>query len=246
MALAVDQHPIAQRRPLAFARLARALEMRVVPRTVVRRVTTGELGDLLANDAEARAYMTAHAAVLNDGTIDALVVAPSRGDATTAWKTMSRRDVVLDELPDVRVWTRAVTSPEALPDENKALLRDFVETLVLDYLSGNVSRRNVLFDDASEILLVDNDGAFPAKNFPTGETKLLDRVKPIVRFPRSLRDALVRFDRERARRVLLPGTFESWLLSPRTLMLLDERRSTLLTLVEARIAEYGEHVVLSL
>ena len=251
LALAVDQHPITHRRPLAFARLARALGMHVVPPTVVRRISTGELGAFFAksaNDADVRDYMSAHAAIQNDGTIDALLMAPSRGDASTAWKVIPRHDVVLDEVLEARAWAHAVASIEPVPNENKSLLRDYVEALVLDYLSGNIMRRTLVLDDAgTELLAVDNDTAFsPSKNFANAEAKLLERLKPIVRFPRSLLDALTKFDRVRAREVFLPGTFDTWLLSPRTLMLLDERRSTLMTLVASRVSEYGEASVLSL
>lgn len=247
LALALDQQPIALRRSLALERLARALEMRVVPATVIRRVTTGELGDLFANDNETRTYLTAHASIQNDGTVDALLMAPSRGDASTAWRMMSRREIVLEEAPEARSWANAVSSAEPLPNENKALLRDYVETIVLDYLSGNVLRRSVQFDEgASEIVLAENGGAFPQKSFASGETRLLDRVKPVMRFPKTLRDALVQLDRQRCLRIFMPGKFDSWLLSQRTLMLLEERRATLLTLLESRIAAYGEQVVLSL
>lgn len=246
-ALALDQQPIVHRRPLALERLARALDMRVVPATIVRRLSTGELGDLFANDNETRTYLTAHAAIQNDGTVDALLMAPSRGDASTAWRMMSRREMVLEEAQEARSWANAVSSAEPLPNENKALLRDYVETLVLDYLSGNVLRRSVQFDEgASEIVLADNTGAFPQKSFASGETKLLDRLKPAIRFPKGLRDALVLLDRQRAQRIFMPGKFDTWLLSQRTLMLLDERRATLLTLLESRIATHGEQIVLSL
>jgi hypothetical protein len=247
VALAFDQHPIAHRRPLAFARLAQALGMHVVPPTVLRRVSTSELGTLFSNEPDVRAYLSAHAAIQNDGTIDALVTAPSRGDDAKAWRLLSRRDIVLDEAQEVRAWAQSVASAEASPGENAALLRDYIEALVLDYLAGNVKRRSVLLDDGtSELMLVENDGAFPTKIVPSAEARLLDRLKPVVRFPRSIRDILKQFDRARAREVFMPGSFDTWLLSPRTLMLIEERRSTLLTLIESRIAAYGEQTVLSL
>lgn len=248
LTLAVEQHPIAHRRPLAFARLARALGMRVVPPTVVRPISTGELGSFFANEADVRGYMAAHAAIQNDGTVDALLMAPSRGDALTAWNVVPRHDIVLDEALEVRAWAHAVSSVEPAANENKSLLRDYVEALVLDYLSGNIMRRTLVLDDAgTELLAIDNEGAFsPSKNFANAEAQLLERLKPVVRFPRSLLDALTKLDRVRAREVFQQGTFDSWLLSPRTLMLLEERRSTLMTLIASRIEEYGEAPVLSL
>ncbi len=75
---------------------------------------------------------------------------------------------------------------------------------------------------------------------------LLRRLRALARFPRGLRDALVRFDRGRAAATFTAGGFEAWLLAPRTVVELDERRAALLTLVEARIAERGAAAVLSL
>lgn len=221
--------------------------MHVVPPTVLRHVSTGELGTFFANEPDVQAYLAAHAAIQNDGTIDALVTAPSRGDASHAWKMSSWHDIVLDEASEPKVWGRALESTEPSPGENTALLREYVEALVLDYLAGNIKRRSVLLNEtATELMVAENDGAFPTKIIPSAEAKLLDRIKVFVRYPRSLRDVLNKFDRTRAREVFMPGAFDTWLLSPRTLMLIDERRLSLLTLIEARIVEYGEKAVLSL
>lgn len=247
MSLALDQHPVAHRRPLAFAEMARALGMSVVPPTTLRHVSTDELGALFAQDVDVRGYLTAHAIIQNDGTIDALMTAPSRGDGSQAWRLISRREIVLEEAPEVRGWAQALASTEPAPGENTSLLRDYVDALVLDYLAGNIKRRSVLLDEAgTELMLTENDGAFPIKIVPHAEAHLLDRLKPVVRFPRALRDVLTKFDRRRAQEVLMPGTFETWLLSPRTLMLIDERRLSLLSLIASRIEEYGERAVLSL
>ncbi len=247
LTLALDQSPIAYRRPYAYALLARELGMRVVPATVVRRVTTGELGAFFTNEPDVSTYLAAHASVQNDGTIAALVIAPSRGEAPRAWEQVSRRVVVLDEAPEARAWAAWAASSEPATGENAALLRDYVDTLVLDYLSANIMRRSVLLDDAaSEILVAENDGAFQPKIDPRAEERLLDRLRPVVRFPRSLRDALNRLTRARARELLTPGDFDEWLVSPRSLMNFDERRVSLLTLIEARVVELGEQAVLSL
>jgi len=224
--------------------------MHVVPATVVRSVSTEELGAAFADEPDVQAYLTAHAAMQNDGTVAAVVMAPSSGDESSAWKELSRREMELEEMVEARAWAASATSVEPLPNENKTLVRDYVEALVLDYLSGNVMRRSVLFDETtSTLLLADNDGAFPWKsayNVSRGEARLLDRLKPILRFPRTLRDALLRFDRTRMGEIFTAGAFESWLLPPRTLVILDERRATLLTLIQARVDAYGEQAVLSL
>jgi hypothetical protein len=119
--------------------------------------------------------------------------------------------------------------------------------LALDYLAAAVNRSTLLFlPDADALLLDDNSGAFPLHADPAAVERLLRRLRGVVRFPRGLRDALSRFDRARAASILAPGDFGAWLLSPRTLIELDERRAGLLSLIEAQIAERDEAAVLCL
>ena len=76
----------------------------------------------------------------------------------------------------------------------------------------------------------------------------------MARFPRSLRDALVRLGPSEAAATLAPGAtatpipegFEGWLVPPRVLVDLEERRATLITLIQAEIDARGEAAVLSL
>ncbi|HVK70824.1 MAG TPA: hypothetical protein VM694_40495 [Polyangium sp.] len=245
--LALAERPVAYRGSLAFERLARALGMRVVPAAVLRRIGTGELGAFFAGQRDLRDYLALHAAVQNDGTVDALMFAPARGDGPAAWASPAGHDVTLDHSLEAETWARWAASPDPLPGERPALLADYVETLVLDYLAGHVLRRAVHFDDvAGAIHLTDNAAAFPSKVDPRALDVLLSRLRPVARFPRGLQKALLAFDRDHARDLLASGPFETWLVSPRTLVDLDERRKSLLTLISARVAERGEPAVLSL
>ncbi|TKD13181.1 hypothetical protein [Polyangium fumosum] len=245
--LALAEHPVAYRGSLAFERLARALGMRVVPAAVLRRIGTGELGALFAGQRDLRDYLSLHAAVQNDGTVDALMFAPGRGDGPGAWASPAGHNVTLDHSLEAETWARWAASPDPLPGERTALLADYVETLVLDYLTGHVLRRAVHFDDvAGAIHLTDNAAAFPSKVDPRALDVLLSRLRPVARFPRGLQQALLALDRDHARDLLASGPFETWLVSPRTLVDLDERRKSLLTLISARVAERGEPAVLSL
>ncbi|MDI1443228.1 hypothetical protein [Polyangium sp. 6x1] len=245
--LALAEHPVAYRRSLAFERLARALGMRVVPAAVLRRIGTGELGALFAGQRDLRDYLSRHAAVQNDGTVDALMFAPGRGDGPGAWSLPAGHNVTLENSLEAETWARWAASPDPLPGETSSLLADYVETLVLDYLAGHVLRRSVHFDDvAGSILLTDNAAAFPSKVDPRALDVLLSRLRPVTRFPRGLQKALLALDRDHARDLLASGPFETWLVSPRTLVDLDERRKSLLTLISARVAERGEAAVLSL
>lgn len=245
--LALAEHPVAYRRSLAFERLARALGMRVVPAAVLRRIGTGELGALFAGQRDLRDYLALHAAVQNDGTVDALMFAPGRGDGPGAWTLPAGHGVTLDHSLEAETWARWAASPDPHPGENPSLLADYVETLVLDYLAGHVLRRSVHFDDVAQAIhLTDNAAAFPSKVDPRALDVLLSRLRPVARFPRGLQKALLALDRDHARDLLAAGPFETWLVSPRTLVDLDERRKSLLTLISARVAERGEAAVLSL
>ena len=243
LTLSLRSAPTAYRRPLAYARLAAALGMHVVPAAVERHLGVGEIAALLEPQKIA-ARLGGHLSVLNDGTVAALLVAPARA---ASWDPASAARVESRASYEVRTWERWAASPEPAVEERPRLTRDFVEMLVLDYLTANAMRATLLLDRASDTLVLDdNRGAFPRLTEQLAVDRLLQRLRPVARFPRGLRDALAAFDRERARRILAPGAFDGWLVSPRTLIELDERRAGLLSLVEARIAERGEDAVLSL
>ena len=244
--LALASAPTAYRRPLAYARLAAALGMHVVPAAVERYLGAGEIAALLAPQPEIAALLAPRLRVLNDGTVTALLSAPapgSQGEITAAVRVEAR------ESFEVRTWARWAASPAPAADERPLLTRDFVEMLALDYLAANVTRRTLLLDrdgGREALVLDDNREAFPRSAEPLAVARLLKRLRPVARFPRGLRDALVAFDQERARQALAPGAFEGWLVSPRALIELEERRAGLLSLIEARIAERGEAAVLAL
>jgi hypothetical protein len=153
---------------------------------------------------------------------------------------------------EIEALARAASSPTPLPDEGPErarLLRDFIEMLALDYLSANVLRRTAVLDDATGALVLDENGtAFPLHVDPRAEGRLLSQLRGCARFPKSLRVALARLDRATASATLAPGSFEAWLISPRSLVALEERRAGLLSLIEAKIAASpsGEPAVLSL
>jgi hypothetical protein len=246
LTLALASAPTAYRRPLAYARLAAALGMHVVPAAVERHLGAGEIAALLEPYPGLAALLATRLRVLNDGTVTALLSAPapgSRGEIASAVRVEAR------ESFEVRTWARWAASPAPAADERPLLTRDFVEMLALDYLAANVTRRTLLRDrdrGRDALVLDDNREAFPQGADRLAVDRLLQRLRPVARFPRGLRDALVAFDQERARQALTPGAFEGWLVSPRALIELDERRAGLLSLVEARIAERGEAAVLSL
>jgi hypothetical protein len=233
VALAAD--PVAYRRPLAAARLARALGLRVVPAAALRRVNAGELSALLAAVPGSRPVLD-QARVQNDGTVDALLALRAEGPLQAIDPASGR---------EVAAWDRWARSADPAPGEDPALLRDYVEMLALDYLAADVARRGAWLA-GRRLVLTENAGAFPPRIDGPSLDRLLRRLAAVARFPRGLRDALERFDRARAEAVLAAGGFEERLLSPRALVELDERRAGLLTLIEARVGQRGAASVLSL
>ncbi|APR83340.1 Hypothetical protein A7982_08689 [Minicystis rosea] len=241
--LALGAEPTAHRHPLAFYRLAHALGARVVPVAALRHFGTGELAGAGA-DAEARGVLH-EARILNDGTVDALVSAHAVPHAGAPWTKLTARPIDPEHGREPATWEIWASSPEPMPGEDPALLRDYVEMRVLDYLSANVARRNVLLAGHA-LVLADNGTAFPWRPEASVLDRMLRRLRTTARFPRGLRDALLAFDRERADAVFTDGGFETWLLTPRVRTELAERRAALLTLLEAKIAARGAEAVLCL
>lgn len=241
LTLALASAPTAYRRPLAYARLAAALGMHVVPAAVERHLGAGEIAALLAPQPGIAALLAPQLRVLNDGTVTALLSAPVPG---SPGKLAAVDRIAARDSFEVRTWARWAASPAPAANEHPRLTRDFVEMLALDYLAANGTRRSLLLDRGRDALVLDdNREAFPRSASPLAVDRLLRRLRPVARFPRGLRAALVAFDPERARQALTPGAFEGWLVSPRALIELEERRVGLLSLIEARIAERGEAAV---
>jgi hypothetical protein len=225
--------PRAYRAELSFHHLARALEVDLVPKAALRAVSVGELA-ALAKGREARAAIE-QAAVTNDGTVDVLVRLKPRADLH-----------VVSESDRTR-WAEWAASPTPVSGEDPKLVASFVIMQVLDYLAGNVARRRALLDEQSgALVLLENDAAFPLHLEAHALDKLITSIRSFRRFPKGMLAALRRLDRPRALAIYSPGAFDTWLLPPRTLIELDERRASVITLIEARIAERDEASVLSL
>lgn len=238
LTLALTDDPQALRRPLAFYRLARALGAHVVPVSVLRREDAGSIADLLDRQGEMLLALKPRLAVQNDGTVDALLT--TAGPIDAPWSLPKGRAIAVAGSADIEALTRRASSTVALPGDRPRLLRDFVEMLALDYLSANVLRRTALLDDeAGALVLDDNATAFPLHVDPRAEARLLNLLRGVARFPKHLRAALEALDRASAAATLAPGSFETWLISPRSLVALEERRVSLLSLLEAKIAAAG-------
>lgn len=245
--IATAASPVGYRRALAFHRLARALGARVVPEAALRHVGLAELAAAAEGSAGAAASLR-DARVLNDGTVDVLVTARGTARAGSPWEAPDARPVDLDHSREGATWEVWARSPEPAQGEDRGLLRDYVEALVLDYLAAAVARRTVLVTagEPRAIVLDDNASAFPPRPEAPVLDRMLRRLRGIERFPRGMREALAALDRDRAAALFAEGGFETWILSPRVRVELEERRATLLTLVEARVAVRGAEAVLCL
>ncbi|WP_437622245.1 hypothetical protein [Sorangium sp. So ce1151] len=246
LAPAQKKSPLAFRRPLAFYHLARALGAHVVPAAAARRIGIGELASLIGREPAARKLLR-RLAVMNDGTVDALVLAPAPGPPGPRWIAPRRQSIRFDDAPELDVWARWARSPSPARGERAPILRDYLEVLALDYLAGNGLRKEIVIDVGAGALSVEaNASAFPLHVKAHELDRQLDRLVEAARFPRALRDALARFGPGEAAAVLRPGGIEEELVPPRALIELEERRQALLSLIEARIADRGEDAVLSL
>ncbi|XXY17350.1 hypothetical protein WME88_54885 [Sorangium sp. So ce216] len=246
LAPAQKKSPLAFRRPLAFYRLARALGAHVVPAAAARRIGIGELASLIGREPAARKLLRRFA-VMNDGTVDALVLAPAPGPPGPRWIAPRRQSIRFDDAPELDVWARWARSPSPARGERAPILRDYLEVLALDYLAGNGLRKEIVIDvGAGALSLEANASAFPLHVKAHELDRQLDRLVEAARFPRALRDALARFGPGEAAAVLRPGGIEEELVPPRALVELEERRQALLSLIETKIADRGEDAVLSL
>lgn len=227
--VALTAEPLFYKRPLAFARLAQAINAgrsassRVVPKAVVRRVPAADLAALAPS-------LRDRMSIENDGAVAVLVAAPSTDGA---WAQLAGKIIDPKDSREVTTWARWAASEAPLPGEDEGLALAYAEAVVIDYLAANVSRRSFVLAGGA-LVLDDNDSAFPPHPEPSSLASMLRRVKEVKRFPRGLATALAKLDRAAMAKVINGDRFEGWLLTPRMLIELDERRLAVLTLLMSR------------
>jgi hypothetical protein len=228
LAVTLTGRPRRHRRAVALSRLAEALGLGVVAPAVLRPVGIGTLADLLKSEPAAIALLRARAVVTHDGTVDVLV----RQRRRPGLRTLGPRSA------ELRRWADWASSPEPLADEDPALTAGYVALALLDYLSASTVPGSVLYDEPRrELLLWENPSAFSDGLGEGALNDALAALRSVRRFPKELRVALAALDRDRARALFQPSAFETWLLPPRALIGLDERRAAVLTLIGANAVE---------
>jgi hypothetical protein len=212
------------------------LKLTIVPPARVERVPLWRLSALLQDQEQVRADVAEHAVVGNDGKVLALVQEECGG-----------RPLFVGPGPPFAGWAKLAASAEQPSAKELRSVHDYVQMMALDYLTGNVQRGYVSFDDdTGRICVTDNSGAFPGYLTPEAQNLLLRRLRPLRRFPPGLDEALTQLDGPAAKRLFQSGSFASWLVGPRQLTDLAERRATLRTLLHAKVERYGSKAVFSL
>ncbi len=244
--------PITYRRRLAFHRLAAALRAHVVPACVERRMTLGEIGERLERQPLAIDFVREQVSAQNDGTVSTLWMALAPEASGSPWSPPS--GAPLDPYGDGEParWTRWIEASSREADEVPTLARDWLEMFALDYLAATSHRRSVFVVRDGEgrgraigLVLFDNVNAFSPARSRTASSALLKRLTLAERFPRALRAGLIALTPARAAELFAPGDFDTWLLPPRALVELEERRAALISLIEAKISGRDEATVLT-
>jgi len=231
-AMRVD--PIVYKPRLAFYRVASALGSALVPRAEVYQIRLGEILSALSRDPHGASHLRSGVTVNNDGTVTVLISEPVAGG----------HDVDIVSSNEVKSWRSWGEGREPVPQERQKLVLAFVEALVLDFVTGTVGRRLVTVDSSkSTLFLTENGGAFNERADPRGLDGILAQLRRFNRFPKRLIDRLRAFDPLEADRALRAGPFTSWLVATRPLSEMMERRRAIVSLVDARIAELGQPVL---
>lgn len=223
--------PLGDRRyrgEIAASRLARALGLVNVPRAEPRAFDAAALR-ALQPDFDAKALPDA------DGHI--------RG-AITAW--IPGYEVLPLEQPSARAgwepWLTDASKP--VPFDQRSLAKDLSVLVAFDYVTGNWDRwsgGNVAKDGrAGTVLFPDNDGAFYDPPPADSLARQLALLRRVTRFSRAFVALLRSLDEPKLTGIFGDETPGQPLLPARVVHDVDQRRRTVVALVDARLADAGE------
>jgi len=228
--IATRSEPLAYRAHLAVYCLADALGSRVVPRTERRSIRLPELIEALRKDPVGFALLKDDLTILNNGTVTVLV-----SEAVTGG-----REIDFVTSTEVKNRRALAEGQKDVPPDRRAMVGEYVETLVLDYLAANVKRTTVTVGADASLHLTDNAGAFPEHANAQALDAILAQLRRVNHYPRRLIDRLRALERPQADQALHAGPFATWLIATRTVAEMMERRHAILSLIDARVAELGE------
>ncbi|MDP9035026.1 MAG: hypothetical protein M3O50_09475 [Myxococcota bacterium] len=215
-------------------RLAQALGVDNVPRAIPRAFAANELAALFPT-LEGAATFRRLALIDNDGLV--------RG-ALIPW--IERYQELPLEEPAWRArWEGWLTADRELPHEpDCGVARAISMMLVFDYLTANWDRwsgGNVARDAVTgKILFVDNDGAFYDPPSHADLARQLALLKRVLRFSRGLVLRLRQLDDAALREKIGEESPGVPLLTDHVLAAVATRRTNLLEVIDARIADAGD------
>jgi hypothetical protein len=171
------------------------------------------------------------------------------------------RGAFVDWIPDYRVlpleestwrarWEPWMIDPSArVPKGERALASAISTMLAFDYLTANWDRwsgANVARAGADgDVLYVDNDGAFYERPNPESLDRQLAFLRRVVRFSRRFVGAVRALDEPRLAEAFGEERPGEPLLPPAVVAAVEERRRTLLRVVDERLARSGERSTLA-
>lgn len=222
--------PLRYKGEIAAYRLGLALGIPNVPRAYFRSIDAGALAAALGTSPGAELFAK-----------EAIVTGNVTKGALMPW--IDKLDfVALEREP---LWTKWRTWLKRGEDaEDRELARQASILVAFDWLTGNWDRwsgGNIGIDKASgTVLFVDNDGAFFEKPPADAQKKSWKLLEGIDRFSRSFVASVRALDPEALARCIGEESPGVPLLSTKVLAAVEDRRTKLLALVDAKTRDAGE------
>ena len=235
--LSTTEQPLADRSPIAYFRLAQLLAPGLVPDTVLRGFTLGELS-AAAKDEATRRRLRRDARALADGKVRAAVVkAPP--------PTALRVDVA-DLTQGGRTWGWENQLVARRPVEHDAeLLASYQALLAVDYIAGNLNRRHARIDPGSQRLVaVEDNEVFSAHGVEGAVGDGFQRFSRFMVYSAELAERLSALQRDALERSLSDGGEN--LVTPKQIEEMLSRGQSLRKIVDTRIERRGRARALAL
>jgi hypothetical protein len=225
---------------IAAYRLATALGLPNVPHAAPRAFGVAALRAACASTPGTAEQFDREALVDADGTV--------RG-AFTDW-IPDYRVLPLEEATWRARWEPWLTGPSAsVPKPDRTLASAISTMLAFDYLTANWDRwsgANVARAGADgDVLYVDNDGAFYERPNPEALDRQLAFLRRVVRFSRRFVDAVRALNETRLEEAFGEERPGEPLLPRAVVAAVEERRRTLVRVVDDRVARSGERATLA-